>query len=254
MTCEELKPDYLLYAIGTMGEPESSEIRAHLDRGCPVCTQSLREAQALAFSMGAVLEGPEPARSLRGRVLGIAGAVDRPRETHRLIRFWARPVPRWHGWALAVGGVLLAFAPGLLWYRELSGFRKKEAASAALLAAVQRSPASLRTPAGGAMPIYALEVERGRAPGDSAKQLTIARSAAAIVLALPEDLVHQASSAELRDASGRTVWTAPALTAAEADSTGLTIPVQVLSPGRYTVVMLAGNLTVALLPFDVTWR
>ena len=32
MTCDELRPDYILYAVGVLEEPEKAELRAHLDR------------------------------------------------------------------------------------------------------------------------------------------------------------------------------------------------------------------------------
>jgi len=263
MTCEELRSDYLLYAMGTMGEPESSELRAHLDRGCAACTEGLRQAHALAYSMGAVLDGPEAPSALRGRVLAISGADERRTRALGPLPFWARPVARWQGWALAAAAIVLALIPGFLWRRELSESRGRQAATAALLAQEQRSAASLRETEArlhadasiGAAPIFALELERGGGgAGEPFKQLTIPRGVNAVVLALPSDLARQASAAELRNASGRTIWTASPLPAGGADSTGLTVAVQLLTPGRYVVVMLAGDRTLARLPFEVTSR
>jgi hypothetical protein len=251
MTCEELRTDYLLYAMGTVGEPESSELRAHLDRGCAACTEGLRQAHALAYSMGAVLDGPDAPRALRGRVLAISGAEDRG--TRALRPLWARPVALWQGWALAAAAVVVALIPGFLWYRELSESRARQAATAALLAEERRSSAVLREASRGAVPIFALELERGGA-GETVKQLAIPRRVNAIVLALPSDLVRQASAAELRDAGGRAIWTASPLPASDADSTGLTVAGQLLSPGRYVVLLLAGDRTLARLPFQVTLR
>jgi len=262
MTCEELRPDYLLYAMGTMSEPESTELRAHLDRGCAVCGEGLRQAHALAYSMGAALDGPEAPRALRRRVLAVSGAGSRPKEAPWSLPLWARPVARWQAWALATAGVLLALAPGLLWRRELAESRARQAATIALLAQEQRSSASLRELAAGverdvprgAVPIFALELERGGAAGETVKELAISRGAAAVVLALPTDLVRLVSAAELRNSSGQTVWTASPLAASDADSTGLTIATRLLLPGVYTVVLIAENRTVARLPFRVTWR
>ena len=239
MTCEELRPDYLLYATGTMGEPESSELRAHLDRGCAACTEGLRQAHALVYSLGAFVEGPEPPRALRERVLAISGnQARRPRQ------------PLWQ-WALAAAAVLCAIIPGFLFYRELSESRARQAAAAALLAGEQRTSASLREAAATlrAVPIFALELERGGS-GETLKQLAIPRGVNAVVLALPSDLVRQASAAELRNASGQTIWTASPLPASDADSTGLAVPGQLLSPGRYVVVLLAGDRVIARLPFE----
>jgi hypothetical protein len=72
MSCEELRPDYLPYALGTLDGPDLAELRAHLDRGCDDCTAGLREARAMAFGVGAAVDGPEPPRALRARVLAIA--------------------------------------------------------------------------------------------------------------------------------------------------------------------------------------
>jgi hypothetical protein len=103
------------------------------------------------------------------------------------------------------------------------------------------------------VPIFALELERGGA-GETFKPLAIPRGVNTVVLALPADLVRQASAAELRNAAGQTIWTASPLPASDADSTGLTVPGQLLTPGHYAVVLLAGDRTLARLPFQVTLR
>src|SRR5579884_2904758 len=131
MTCEELQSDYVLYALGTIDEPERSEIVAHLARGCPACTTGLREARALVYSMGTSLDGPQPSPSLRRRVLAIpqgrtAGA-GREVGTERRRVFWFRPMPLWQGFAGACAVVLLALVPALFWYRHLSNENASEA-------------------------------------------------------------------------------------------------------------------------------
>jgi hypothetical protein len=262
MKCEEAQPDYLLYAMGTMGEPESSELRAHLDRGCAVCIEGLRQAHALTYSLGAVLDGPEAPRSLRGRVLAISGAADRRTQPARRPPYWARRAALWRGWGLAAAALALALIPGLFWYRELAESRAKEAAANARLAQEQRTSASLRDAAAKllqetsrqAAPIFALELERGAGAGETLKRLAIPREASTVVLALPADLARQASSAELRNAAGQTIWTASPLPAGDADSTGLTVASQLLPPGRYVVALLAGDRTLARLPFQVAAR
>jgi hypothetical protein len=247
MTCDELKPDYLLYAMGTMVDPEVSELRAHLDRGCPACSAGLRQAYAVAYSIGAVLDGPEAPRDLRSRVLAISGE-------ERRVPFWARPMARWQGWALAMAALVLALAPVLFFSRKLADSRAQQAATAANLAAARDLASSLKADAsGGAVPIFALELERGGGSG-SLKQLAIPPAASAIVLALPTDLMRQASSAELRNDAGQTVWSASQLPVSDADSTGLTIPSRLLSPGRYTIVLIAGDRTLARLLFEVVAR
>jgi len=277
MNCEELRSDYWLYAIGAMGDPEAGEMRAHLARGCENCTEGLRQAHALAYSMGAVLNGPELPRELRGRVLAISGAISEEnspwpaagigdsgarnaRPASRRPPFWARPIAAWQGFALAMGCVILALAPGVLWYRALSQSRAAQAAAGALLAREQRNAASLREQVASlegdaalrAVPIFSLELERGAGtPEEALKQLSIPRGAASIVLALPTDLVRQASAAELRNAAEETIWTVSPLPAGDSDSTGLTIAARLVPPGRYAVVLRAGERTVARLLFQV---
>jgi hypothetical protein len=73
MKCEELQPDYLLYALGTLEDPARSELREHLGSGCESCVAGVREARALVYSMGAALDGPAPPRRLRARILAAAG-------------------------------------------------------------------------------------------------------------------------------------------------------------------------------------
>jgi anti-sigma-K factor RskA len=98
LTCDELRPDYVLYAIGVLEEPEKSELRAHLDRGCENCTAGIREARQLATSIGASAGGPEPPRGLRNRVLAAAGGI---------------PETKWHwrtAWQVGAAMAVLAFA------------------------------------------------------------------------------------------------------------------------------------------------
>ena len=79
MNCEDLRPDYLLYALGTLEEPERSELLAHLERGCANCTAGLHEARLMAFGLGTAVEGPEPPRGLRLRIVAAAGAAPQRR-------------------------------------------------------------------------------------------------------------------------------------------------------------------------------
>ncbi len=258
MTCDELRPDYLLYAMGTLEEPERSEMQAHLARGCPECTEGLRQAQALSYSMGVALTGPDAPRELRSRVLGISAASPASE----------RPAPakvvaissRW-GRMLAAACLVLSAGIGLLWLRDSSELHSREAAASRQAADAQASIASLReqlakikdVTAVAAAAIFALDVERGSA-NEAPKQIAIPRGVASIVLALPTDVVRQAVSAELRDGAGKTVWTLSPLPSSDADSTGLTLASDRLALGRYTVVLLAHDRTVARFPFEVTIR
>ena len=266
MKCQELKPDYMLYAIGAMEEPERSEIRAHLDRGCETCTAGLREARVLAYSMGAVLDGPEPPRELRGRVLAISGAGSRAQSQERIgisagPSLWSRPMAAWQGWVLAAACLALALVPAVLWRRALDESNARQAAAAADLVRAQRAAASLRDRVAGlqadasfrAAPIVSLELERGNS-AQAETRLSIPRGTPAIVLALPTDLVRQASAAELRDASGNVIRTVSPLPAGDSDATGLTIAAQLLPAGNYVVALQAGGRTLGRFPFRLEWR
>lgn len=74
MTCDELRDDYDLYALGIAEDPELSEIRAHLDRVCPTCVPGVRGARELTALIGATAPAAEPPARLRKRVLAIAGS------------------------------------------------------------------------------------------------------------------------------------------------------------------------------------
>lgn len=58
MNCNELREHYELYVAGAAAEPHRSEIRAHLDRQCGVCTQGIARARDLV----ALLAGTAPPR------------------------------------------------------------------------------------------------------------------------------------------------------------------------------------------------
>src|SRR5262249_33837775 len=148
MRCQELKPDYMLYAIGAMDEPERSEIRVHLESGCETCVSALQEARALAYSMGALVDGPEPPRQLRSRVPASSGAADRrapalsglvPKRS-----FWARPIAAWQGLALAGACLILALVPAFLWRRAVGDIEARQASTNAALDNERRSAAELR--------------------------------------------------------------------------------------------------------------
>jgi len=73
MNCSELGDHYELFALGVAEEPERSEIRAHLGRGCEVCMREVRKARGLAAVLGATAAEAGPSRRLRRRILAAAG-------------------------------------------------------------------------------------------------------------------------------------------------------------------------------------
>lgn len=74
MNCENLREHYDLYALGIAEEPERSEIRAHLDRGCDTCVAGVRRSQETAALIGASAPQAQPSSQLRRRILASIGA------------------------------------------------------------------------------------------------------------------------------------------------------------------------------------
>ena len=74
MNCEELRDQYELYAIGIAEEPERSEIREHLNRGCEVCMAGMKRAREItAIFEGAAPPPATPSPKLRRRLLASVG-------------------------------------------------------------------------------------------------------------------------------------------------------------------------------------
>jgi hypothetical protein len=69
MTCDELQDLFELYSLALLEGEESSEVEAHLTRGCETCQKRLKDALAVnAVILASVPQTPPPAR-LRRRVL-----------------------------------------------------------------------------------------------------------------------------------------------------------------------------------------
>jgi anti-sigma-K factor RskA len=74
MNCSELRDHFELYSLGLAEEPERSEIRAHLDRGCAVCLTEVKRARELAAILASTAAPLAPSPKLRRRILAAAGA------------------------------------------------------------------------------------------------------------------------------------------------------------------------------------
>ena len=77
MNCEELREYYDLYAWDIAEEPEKNEIRAHLNRGCRVCMDGVKQSLATALLMGSTTPEARPSPRLRRRILASVGAPAR---------------------------------------------------------------------------------------------------------------------------------------------------------------------------------
>ena len=77
MNCEQLRDSYDLFAMGVAEEPERSEIRLHLSRGCEVCMKGMKEAMELTALMANTAVDAQPAPRLRQRILASVGIESR---------------------------------------------------------------------------------------------------------------------------------------------------------------------------------
>jgi anti-sigma-K factor RskA len=77
MTCEDLREEYELYALGLADEPERSELGEHLHRGCKTCTAGMQTARGTMALMGAAADAVVPTAKLRRRIMASVGAEPR---------------------------------------------------------------------------------------------------------------------------------------------------------------------------------
>ncbi|HWC99840.1 MAG TPA: anti-sigma factor [Candidatus Sulfopaludibacter sp.] len=73
MNHEELRDQYELYALGVADEPERSEIREHLNRGCEVCMAEMKRARQMSALLGGTVTAAAPSPKLRRRILAATG-------------------------------------------------------------------------------------------------------------------------------------------------------------------------------------
>lgn len=77
MTCEQLRDEYELYALGLTGEPERSELGEHLHRGCQTCTAGVRSARGTMALLAMTAEPMAPPARLRPRIMASVGVESR---------------------------------------------------------------------------------------------------------------------------------------------------------------------------------
>jgi anti-sigma-K factor RskA len=77
MNCTELRDHYELYALGLAEEPESGEIRVHLDRGCEECMGEMKRAREMMSLLGGSSDPATPSPKLRRRILASVGVEQR---------------------------------------------------------------------------------------------------------------------------------------------------------------------------------
>jgi hypothetical protein len=88
MNCEDLQPDYTAWALGIAGEPERSEIAAHLARQCPNCVPGVSSALTTVAAMSGAVKVSQPPDRLRKRIMA---SIERQPSRLRLGTFlpWA---------------------------------------------------------------------------------------------------------------------------------------------------------------------
>jgi len=77
MTCQDLQEHYELYALGVAGEPEKSEIREHLNRGCEDCMAGMKRARSITAFLANAAPSSAPSPKLRRRILASVGMEPR---------------------------------------------------------------------------------------------------------------------------------------------------------------------------------
>jgi len=73
MSCDELRDEYELYALGLVPD-DAPELREHLGRGCRDCTAGVRSARGLMTLLAASAPPVAPSPALRRRILASVGA------------------------------------------------------------------------------------------------------------------------------------------------------------------------------------
>jgi hypothetical protein len=77
MSCDELRDEYELYALGLADEAPATELREHLRQGCQTCGAGMLSAQGLMTMLGATAPAMAPRPELRRRILAAVGAGER---------------------------------------------------------------------------------------------------------------------------------------------------------------------------------
>jgi hypothetical protein len=78
MNCDQLRDHYDLFALDIAEQPERSEIRDHLNRGCDVCIAAVRRSLQTATLIGATAPPAQPSSQLRRRILASVGRDEQP--------------------------------------------------------------------------------------------------------------------------------------------------------------------------------
>jgi anti-sigma-K factor RskA len=86
MTCDELRDQYELYALGALEAEERYELDAHLRKQDDPCVEGVRRARERMASLALIAPESHPPARLRARVMSLAGA---PARSWRWTAVWA---------------------------------------------------------------------------------------------------------------------------------------------------------------------
>ena len=77
MTCDELREQYELYALGVLDAGERSELDAHLRSEGDPCIDGVRRARELMATLALTAPESHPPARLRKKVMGLVGEPKR---------------------------------------------------------------------------------------------------------------------------------------------------------------------------------
>lgn len=117
MTCDELRNEYELYALGLSEGAERAELEEHLERKCPRCSPGVSAALETVSAMALLAQAETPPARLRRRILAAIGVKPEARS--------------WFSWPILVPAAL-ALGSLLLWVQSRNQLdeRQKELAQA----------------------------------------------------------------------------------------------------------------------------
>lgn len=78
MNCEELRSEYVAWALGIAEDPARAEIAAHLARECPECVAGVRSAMTTVAAMSGAVKDVDPPKRLRHRVVAMVTPEPKP--------------------------------------------------------------------------------------------------------------------------------------------------------------------------------
>jgi len=137
MTCEHLKDEYELHALGLSDGFERAEIEHHLRQGCAHCRAGLRNALITSVMIMQLAPDVEPPRALRKRVIASVGGGSSTDWGWRAI------------WATATAALMV----GVVWLSIENRKKPEYTAQAKQTLAILNEPETRQVVFGGSVPV-----------------------------------------------------------------------------------------------------